>query len=82
MLQCPKDTLTNFTPKFWGRNILSHNVSLGTMFQTYFIMYNNDKQGNQRWQTSPATPTGGLGHGNVHVKFHDDQLRNGGDITY
>ena len=40
------------------------------------------KQGNQRWQTSPAAPPGGLGHGNVHVKFHDDRLRNGGDITY
>ena len=30
----------------------------------------------------------GLDHGhrevilNVHVKFHDDRLRNGGDITY
>ena len=37
------------------------------------------EQGNQRWQTAPP---GGLGHGNVHVKFHDDRLRNGGDITY
>ena len=42
----------------------------------------HNKQGNQRWQTSPAAPPGGLGHGNVHVKFHDDRLRNGGDITY
>ena len=25
---------------------------------------------------------GTLSHGNVHVKFHDDRLRNGGDITY
>ena len=43
------------------------------------------KQGNQRWQTSPAAPPGWVGtlsHGNVHVKFHDDRLRNGGDITY
>ena len=23
-----------------------------------------------------------MSHGNVHVKFHDDRLRNGGDITY
>ena len=25
---------------------------------------------------------GTLSDGNVHVKFHDDRLRNGGDITY
>ena len=25
---------------------------------------------------------GTLSHGNVHVKFHDDRLRNGRDITY
>ena len=48
-------------------------------FEMFII---NMQQGNQRWQTSPAAPPGGLGHGNVHVKFHDDRLRNGGDITY
>ena len=63
-------------------SIRYHLNQYTTLTKNFNQGLNSGEQGNQRWQTSPAAPPGGLGHGNVHVKFHDDRLRNGGDITY
>ena len=35
---------------------------LVTCLMQYMVHAHQDKQGNQRWQTSPAVPPGGLGH--------------------
>ena len=50
---------------------------------TYMVTLQSSTRQSEMADLARATRwVGTLSDGNVHVKFHDDRLRNGGDITY
>ena len=53
---------TIFSCYFRGKSTSLHNTFV--LIALYVIYYSGKhlQQGNQRWQTSPAAPPGGLGH--------------------
>ena len=56
--------------------------SVHTLFATFAMLFATRQSEMADLARRATRWVGTLSHGNVHVKFHDDRLRNGGDITY
>ena len=68
-----------FLPSYWMMSV--HTVA--TIDQEAYEKLKETRQSEMADLARRATRwVGTLSDGNVHVKFHDDWLRNGGYITY